>query len=135
MGNGKPHLVGDVNLYLTKKTTDDDDDDDDGSGGGDKEPIVTAEIDVMIAEPNSRRQGFAREAVSLMMRHALDDPSIQLTSFYAKINDDNEASLALFASLGFIFHSHSDLFAQTTLTWTASDESRAALNKRSDNSS
>lgn len=70
-------MVGDVNLFLN-----------------DPEDRAVAEIDVMIAEPGSRRQGLGEETVSLMMGYGADRLGVRL--FVAKIHETNAASLHLF---------------------------------------
>ena len=70
-------MVGDVNLFLN-----------------DPEDRTVAEIDVMIAEPGSRRQGLGEETVSLMMGYGADRLGVRL--FVAKIHETNAASLHLF---------------------------------------
>ena len=73
-------MAGDVNLYLHQW---------DESGH--------AEIEVMIAQEEFRRQGFAREAIMLMMQYGLEHLNIH--RFYAKINQSNQPSLRLFSRL------------------------------------
>uniref|UniRef100_A0A7S3VKR6 N-acetyltransferase domain-containing protein n=1 Tax=Dunaliella tertiolecta TaxID=3047 RepID=A0A7S3VKR6_DUNTE len=58
-----------------------------------------AEVEVMVAEPGSRRKGIAQEAVRLMMAFAAQ--KLNITRFRAKILSSNSASLALFKKLGF----------------------------------
>ncbi len=70
-------MVGDVNLFLN-----------------DPEDRTVAEIDVMIADPGSRRQGLGEETVSLMMGYGADRLGVRL--FVAKIHETNAASLHLF---------------------------------------
>ena len=75
-------MAGDVNLFLN-------DPDDPGN----------AEIEIMIAEPRFRRNGFAREALKLMISYGVQQ--LQLKRFFAKIGENNHASLELFKSLQF----------------------------------
>ncbi|KAG1664190.1 hypothetical protein FOA52_011368 [Chlamydomonas sp. UWO 241] len=75
-------MAGDVNLYFN-----------------DVEDRGTTEIEAMVAEPGSRRKGIAREALSLFMAYAAAE--LRVTTFRAKILEDNAPSLSLFASLGF----------------------------------
>lgn len=79
-------MAGDVNLFFGR----DDDDQPDRSN---------AEIEVMIAEPRSRRKGLAREALQIMV--AYSSSQFGTVHFVAKIKDTNEASMRLFESLGF----------------------------------
>jgi ribosomal protein S18 acetylase RimI-like enzyme len=62
---------------------------------------VSAEIMVMMAEPSCRRKGLAVEAVCSMMRYGME--KLGITTFIAKISEDNAASINLFTSkLGFV---------------------------------
>ena len=70
-------MAGDVNMFLT-----------------DYEDKGVAEMEVMIAEPRCRRQGFAQEAVILMMAYGVTHLGIH--RFFAKINKANDVSIALF---------------------------------------
>jgi RimJ/RimL family protein N-acetyltransferase len=70
-------LIGDVNLFFN-----------------DYDDPKSAEIDIMIAGRDSRGQGFGREAVLLMFHYALT--RLDVSRFFCKINETNEASLKLF---------------------------------------
>lgn len=78
-------MVGDVNCFLNDR------------GTIDTEPDKTiAEIEIMIAEPSAKRKGLATEALQLMMLYCRQHLGIR--RFYAKIGEENKASLALFKS-------------------------------------
>jgi RimJ/RimL family protein N-acetyltransferase len=78
-------MAGDVNLFF---------------GRNDDQPDRSnAEIDVMIAEPSSRRKGLAHEALQTMV--AYSRAHFGTVHFVAKIKDNNDASMRLFQSLGF----------------------------------
>ncbi|KAI0032435.1 GNAT domain-containing protein [Vararia minispora EC-137] len=92
-------MVGDVNLFLKGALGDDD---------------FEAEAEVMIAEKEYRRKGLAREALALLFRYATATPTPEPTAhaassplglppsaLVARIGAENDASRALFASLGF----------------------------------
>lgn len=51
-------------------------------------------------EPGHRRQGYAREALTRLIRHAFED--FALPALEAEVAEDNVPSLALLAQLGFI---------------------------------
>ncbi|EFJ28579.1 hypothetical protein SELMODRAFT_93596 [Selaginella moellendorffii] len=89
-------MIGDVNLYMN-----------------DVENSSVAEIEIMIAEHGSRRKGFGREAVQIMMAFASKNLNIQI--FRAKIGDENVRSIDLFKTLGFKNVSHSKPFKQVFL--------------------
>lgn len=74
-------MAGDVNVFF-------------------RDDIDGAEIEVMVAEPASRRKGIAQEALELMMRFAAEEYGVG--RFVAKIIKQNESSLRLFREkLGF----------------------------------
>ncbi|KAI8476502.1 MAG: GNAT domain-containing protein [Monoraphidium minutum] len=75
-------MAGDVNLFLN-----------------DNEDRSAAEIEIMVAEPASRRKGLASEALTLFMAYAHRE--LGVARFTAKIGDANGPSLALFSRLGF----------------------------------
>ena len=100
-------MAGDVNLFWN--------DHDDEVG--------TAEVEIMVAAPESRRKGIAREALRMMMAYASTD--LRATRFRAKIGYDNHASDALFRSLGFAEVSRSDIFREATLEWNVAGDGDA----------
>lgn len=98
-------LAGDVNIFMLEP---DHSEDYCTASGAEEEskttgkPAVTAEIMVMMADPAYRRKGLAVEAVSAMMRFGMES-SLGITTFVAKISEDNEASINLFTNkLGFV---------------------------------
>eukprot|EP00898_Chlorokybus_atmophyticus_P008926 jgi/Chlat1/9034/Chrsp94S08304 len=98
-------MAGDVNLYFN-----------------DVEDTQAAEIEVMIAEPNSRGRGLGKEASMLTMAYAV--AVLCVTSFRAKINYNNTPSLGLFAKLGYVEVSRSEVFRQVTLQLVIDDNCR-----------
>ena len=89
-------MIGDVNLFLNND-----------------EQCRTAELDVMIAEPNARRKGLGRRSALAMMYYGIHYWAIN--AFIVKIGMNNHASLQLFASLGFKRVSESQVFQEATL--------------------
>lgn len=87
-------MAGDVNLYMNE-----------GDEG--------AEIEVMIAEVESRRRGLARDALTLMMAYA--NEKLEVERFVAKILMDNTPSLRLFDKLGFQLVRNVPAFGETHL--------------------
>ncbi|KAI8849235.1 n-acetyltransferase 9 [Chytridium lagenaria] len=105
-------LVGDVNLYFN-----------------DHDDTHSAEIEVMIAEPDVRRTGIGLNALLLMMRYGIE--TLGVTTFTAKISLSNEASLALFRNaLGFEDVSVSEVFGEVTLRLKVTEELRRGLVER-----
>jgi RimJ/RimL family protein N-acetyltransferase len=91
-------MVGDVNLFFYEE-----------------DDPTHAELSVMVAVPDARRRGLAREAVCAMMRHGY--ARLGARTFVAKVDADNAPSLALFDQLGFTRVSYSEAFRQHTLSW------------------
>lgn len=71
------------------------------------------ELEVMVAEPSSRRKGLACEALQIFMAYAHTQLSVH--TFRVKIGDANQPSLNLFARLGFVQIGHSHIFEETEL--------------------
>jgi RimJ/RimL family protein N-acetyltransferase len=70
-------MVGDVNLFMN-----------------DYDNAFNAEIEVMIADPRYRRRGLASDALKLMIYYGTNQ--LKLTRFFAKIGENNLASISLF---------------------------------------
>ena len=101
-------MVGDVNLFFYEA-----------------DDPTHAEISVMIAVPDARRRGLAREAVCAMMLHGYG--RLGARTFAAKVDEGNAASLALFDGLGFARESFSQAFRQHTLVWRPRRDQLVAL--------
>jgi Acetyltransferase (GNAT) domain len=126
-------MIGDVNLFLSLSNTDttsDPDAEDDAPAHESPPEIVsnpaikvTGELEVMIADADSKRRGYGRAALITFLRYIAThqssitneflkphvdfppgSPPLTTKSFSltAKISASNTASLALFRSLGFI---------------------------------
>ena len=81
---------------------------------------LQAELEVMVAEPASRRRGIARESLLMLMRWVGDSvPGV--SEFVVKVTNENEASLQLFKGLGFRVRRVLDVFEQTELRLSAAD--------------
>jgi len=101
-------MSGDVNLFMH-------DDEDPGN----------AEIEIMIAEKKFRNKGFAKEALLLMMRYGIEH--CQITRFFAKIHESNEASIQLFKSLGYQEKKFVEAFGEFELDYVVCEESRTRI--------
>ena len=89
-------LCGDVNLFLHSYL----------------HPL--GELEVMIAEPLSRRKGIAAEALTLLMAYAREVYAVE--GFVVKVGGSNEASLRMFKEkLGFIETEYVDVFDEFEL--------------------
>lgn len=104
-----PPPAGDVNLFFN--------DHDDRS---------IAEIEIMIAEPSSRRQGIATEALTLFQAYGVS--ALGVTKFRAKIGEDNSSSLELFQKkMGYREVSRSAVFKEVTLESAVEGEAAERL--------
>lgn len=89
-------MCGDVNLFLN--------DHDDRTRG---------ELELMIAEPASRRKGIGMEALGLFMAYCAVE--IGIRTFRVQIGEDNGPSIGLFKKLGFIEVGRSEFFKEVHL--------------------
>ncbi|KIH88353.1 DNA polymerase subunit delta-2 [Sporothrix brasiliensis 5110] len=110
-------MVGDINFFLTPFEADEDEDDESGKIQEDEagSALFSGEVDVMIARPEHRRQGFGRSAVTAFLHYILQSkrdailaeaadattPAPRLKQLVVKIQASNLASISLFTSLGF----------------------------------
>uniref|UniRef100_A0A8D1J9S6 Alpha/beta-tubulin-N-acetyltransferase 9 n=1 Tax=Sus scrofa TaxID=9823 RepID=A0A8D1J9S6_PIG len=101
-------MAGDVNLFLT-----------------DLGDPSLGEIEVMIAEPSCRGQGLGTEAVLMMMAYGVT--KLGLTTFEAKIGQENEPSIRMFRRLHFEQVAVSSVFQEVTLRLTMSEPERQWL--------
>uniref|UniRef100_A0A8D0L7D4 Alpha/beta-tubulin-N-acetyltransferase 9 n=1 Tax=Sphenodon punctatus TaxID=8508 RepID=A0A8D0L7D4_SPHPU len=101
-------MVGDVNLFLT-----------------DFEDPALGEIEVMIAEPSYRGQGFGKEAVLIMMFYGMT--KLGLLTFEAKIGLENKASICMFKKLHFKEVAVNSIFQEVTLRLTVNEQERQWL--------
>ncbi|KAH1099508.1 hypothetical protein AAZX31_13G012300 [Glycine max] len=109
--HGEPHpeaMVGDVNIFMN-----------------DLDDPHVAEIEIMIAEPKSRRKGLAKESVLMMMTFAIEKLGINI--FRVKIGESNGASLDLFQKLGFVQTSYSSIFKEVTLELQITQPKKEAM--------
>ncbi|KAL1917199.1 uncharacterized protein VTP21DRAFT_4855 [Calcarisporiella thermophila] len=97
-------MLGDVNLFFN-----------------DEEDMSTAEIEIMIAEPEYRRNGHGREALLLMMAYAYH--VLHVRRFQAKVSAQNEASISLFKKLGYKQIAYVKVFDEVTLEMAETNES------------
>ncbi|XP_072260048.1 alpha/beta-tubulin-N-acetyltransferase 9 [Pyxicephalus adspersus] len=101
-------MVGDVNLFIV-----------------DPENPTLAEIEIMIAEPTCRGKGFGKESVRLMLFYGVS--TLGISTFQAKIGQENTKSVQLFNKLHFKEVSFSPVFEEHTLQWKVTDEERQQL--------
>ncbi|GJJ76036.1 hypothetical protein EMPS_08395 [Entomortierella parvispora] len=91
------NMVGDVNLFFN-----------------DHDDPHSAEIEIMIAEPDYRRKGMGLEALRMMITYAFK--SLGTKRITAKISTENKSSIQLFLTkLGFAQIGYSEIFGEVTL--------------------
>lgn len=101
-------ICGDVNLYLSRE-----------------EDEVSGEIEVMVADPASRRRGLAADALKMMMAYA--HKHLGCAAFVAKILSDNAASISLFRKLHFVHVRDLAVFSESHFQLEVSEGDGAVL--------
>ena len=96
-------FVGDVNAHWTEQFEE-----------GVEEPELLLEVDVMICDPQHRRQGHAGRALQLLFQLLAELDALKGAMLVAKIKLGNEASMGLFRKLGFEQTSVSEVFQEAT---------------------
>lgn len=126
-GSSGGGMCGDVNLFLHP-----DDDEAEVSGQEQQPPqqqqesgLTRAEVSVMVAEPRSRRKGIAEEVLRIVMAYAVS--CLGILVFEAKIGFDNDASLHLFAKLGYREIRRVDVFKEVTVEYRPDEHALAKL--------
>ena len=129
------HMVGDVNFFLHPYTNEGDDDQ---SGPPAGEPgWLAGEVDIMIADEESRNSGMGRAAVAALlvyvqvqMGYILEEyvtngpdglSSASLKVLFARIKEKNEGSRKLFESLGFKQEGKVNYFGEVKLVLNVAD--------------
>eukprot|EP00934_Nitzschia_sp_Nitz4_P006167 Nitzschia sp. Nitz4//scaffold3_size479765//203314//204095//NITZ4_000085-RA/size479765-augustus-gene-1.596-mRNA-1//-1//CDS//3329550713//6157//frame0 len=108
-----PHMIGDVNLFLSEIDEDEEDEPNLNSttvAPTDQPPRIQAEVDIMIAEKSFQHGGLGKTATCAMMLYGAQN--LQIQRFFCKINDGNEGSIRLFKSLGFVQCDYAACFKQ-----------------------
>jgi len=120
-------MIGDVNLFLSEMDDDEDDTNDENENseireistdvgapeGESSEPMMQAEVDIMIANKEYQGKGLGRAATCAMLLYGATKLGIH--RFFCKINDDNESSIRLFKSIGFEQCDYAACFKQVEL--------------------
>jgi RimJ/RimL family protein N-acetyltransferase len=109
-------MIGDVNLFLSDDYEDSDSDSSAALNVAQQQPTQKqAEIDIMVADPDYRRQGIGREATVLMMWYCATRLPVGLRRVFCKINESNSGSLALFNGMGFSQCAFAECFRECEL--------------------
>ncbi|PWZ02937.1 hypothetical protein BCV70DRAFT_234704 [Testicularia cyperi] len=140
-------MVGDVNIFFNPNHDSSDDDeanatDMDGvSKTKDAAEVYDAECEIMIAEPEFRGRGLAREALKMLMNYVTSSPTPIFSSTQAKpasspptklpipaswltckISLTNEPSIGLFRSLGFEKARVSEVWQEVEMRFQIEDQ-------------
>jgi len=97
------YLAGDINLFFN-----------------DYDRPHVCEVSIMVAEEKYRGKGFAKEALYLMMNYGIDRLNVE--RYYCKINQENETSLALFESIGFVRVNYVEAFGEYELEFLTGED-------------
>lgn len=126
-------MVGDVNLFLSEWEDDEDADGEgtDTSDGGEQPKKIVGEVDIMIANSDSRGKGFGKLAVRVFLLYvekhldkvlneyktgAESNQILEFGGFIVRIKASNEASIALFRGLGFERKGEANYFGEILMT-------------------
>ncbi|EAL70992.1 N-acetyltransferase 9 [Dictyostelium discoideum AX4] len=110
-------MIGDVNIFFNQY-------EDEG----------TAELEVMIAEPTSRRKGLAREAISIIMGYGIEHLSTITKKYIVKIGESNQPSIQMFKSMNFKQIGSVNVFKEILLEFENGENNINLLNlKNNDN--
>lgn len=118
------HMCGDVNAFFSEIHPDYDENDE---AGEIEATSLSAELEVMIADPKYRRRGIAREAIQMLMHYILSNIQ-DVAEFVVKVGDTNEPSLRLFKELGFAVRKELKVFEQIEL-WMPLDDARKSVSQ------
>ncbi|KAK5575140.1 hypothetical protein RB653_010396 [Dictyostelium firmibasis] len=103
-------MIGDVNIFFNEY------EDIEGTG----------ELEVMIAEPTSRRKGLAREAISILMGYGVEKLSTK--KYIVKIGESNQPSIQMFNSMNFKQIGDVNVFKEILLEFENGDNNTNLLN-------
>ena len=138
-----PHvMVGDVNLFLFKDDATECQEYSDVTTESTTSKRVIGEVEIMIARGSSRRQGVGYRALSMFLQYVLEqhqeilreyssEPS-KLAHLLAKIDAENEPSIALFKKAGFVKVSEEpNYFGEVEMRWDMdqADRKRTVLER------
>eukprot|EP01132_Coremiostelium_polycephalum_P000802 gene802-997_t len=106
-------MVGDINIFFN-----------------DFEELGTGELEIMIAEPSSRRKGLGKEAIGIMMEYAIKNLLLDgivsgggVERFIVKIGQENQPSITLFKNhFHFIQQGDVNVFGEVNLLLPVSDD-------------
>ncbi|EGC39685.1 hypothetical protein DICPUDRAFT_26513, partial [Dictyostelium purpureum] len=107
-------MVGDVNIFFNEY-------EDEGTG----------ELEIMIAENSSRRKGLAKEALNIIMQYAIEKLSSK--KYIVKIGEENQASIQMFKSMGFVQVGEVNVFKEVNLVLEFTDNVLLNLKQLNEN--
>lgn len=104
-------MIGDVNLFLSTEENDD------KSPSAATSPKRRAEMEIMIAEPSARRQGYALGTMQVFLSWASEALNLPPSAFFARVGAGNAGSIALFEKLGFRKGQYVAVFDEQQMDW------------------
>lgn len=78
--HGSSRMIGDVNLFISPCDIDEEEGTKEGEGRK-----LKAEMEIMLAEPDARRKGYALETLRAFLEYSSMNLSIQPTNFFARV--------------------------------------------------
>lgn len=120
-------MIGDVNLFVSP---DPDSEAEERDGSRSQESAVSGkptarmlgELEIMIAEADGRRKGYASQALELMIRYALHQKMIASPGdFVVRIGMDNQSSITMFEKLGFTLVKEVSVFREIEMRITTGE--------------
>lgn len=112
--HGLDQMVGDVNIFLSKAYDSEEDGDSEAPAS---EGHTKAEVELMIALPESRRRGYGTAALRTFLSYASTTLDLPPCAFFARIGTTNEGSIALFEKLGFKRGKVVEAFGEVEMVW------------------
>lgn len=108
-------MLGDVNIFLSKAY--DSEEEEAAPAAAANEGRTKAEVELMIALPESRRRGYGAAALRTFLSYAASALDLPPAAFFARIGTTNEGSIALFAKLGFRKGKVVGAFGEVEMVW------------------
>ncbi|GAA5897574.1 hypothetical protein JCM8208_003309 [Rhodotorula glutinis] len=124
--NDTSRMIGDVNLFLHDASPPSSPSPS-SSPSADPVPEPTprrAELEIMLPPSSSLyrpRSGLALLTLQLFLSYASRALDLAPSAFFARIGFDNQASLGLFAKLGFVEGKRVEVFREVEMRWSAGD--------------
>lgn len=124
--NDASRMIGDVNLFLHDASPPSSPSSPSPSSSSGPSPVPTRRAELEIMFPPSPlcppRSGLALLTLQTFLSYASRALDLPPSVFFARIGFDNEASLGLFAKLGFVEGKRVEVFREVELRWGGAGE-------------